>query len=145
MNRQIHKIKDGIQQKINEIVWDESKGCWITKNDADSMDTSVETDDSINSPSVEPEQNKEHISDDLEEAAKIAKREFIARFNWSGNQETGFSEGAKWMKEQMMKDVTTATCCGANAFQSVWYFDDLKSDDVAAGDKIKVIIIKEEE
>lgn len=57
----------------------------------------------------------------------------------------GFIAGVKWLKEQMMKDVTTATCCGANAFQPVWCFDDLKSGDIAAGDKIKVIIIKEEE
>ena len=33
---------------------------------------------------------------EIQEQAKLAKREFIARHNWSGNQETGFKEGAKW-------------------------------------------------
>lgn len=33
---------------------------------------------------------------EIQEQAKIAKREFIARHNWSGNQETGFQEGAQW-------------------------------------------------
>ena len=43
--------------------------------------------------------------EEIKEQAKIAKREFLARHNWSGNQETGFQEGAKWADQHPKNNI----------------------------------------
>lgn len=50
----------------------------------------------------------EVIQKRIEEAAKKAKTDFLNRFNWSGNQETGFKKGAVWMLNNLWISVEEA-------------------------------------
>lgn len=141
MNTQVQKIKDEIERRVNQFKHARQEA----EYDANKLSLGAriamceELLVFINSLPEEP------INDNLEKEVKAYLQ-------------TNFPDGlgfpsvpkvahhfAKWQKKQMMKDATYATCCGLHAFQALWCFDNLKTSDVVAGDRVKVIIVKEEE
>jgi hypothetical protein len=63
----------------------------------------------------------------IQEQAKIAKREFLARFDWSGNQETGFQKGAKWADQHPSVDTIKKIVCYALKKTNILLAEDLEN------------------
>lgn len=92
---------------------------------------------------------EEFISDDLEEAAKNhADKNYVEWLDIVSGDERddhypvseAFKAGANWHKEQMMKNVIEATARPDDG--EIWC--NLESFQLEDGDKVKVIIIKDE-
>jgi len=98
---------------------------------------------------------EEPVSEDLEEAAKIYARGEYDRKNPSSLpwQCKGcyspliyaFKAGAKWHKEQMMKDAVDGGCFSyRNGYKHISCDIDENLTNIKLGDKVKLIIIKED-
>lgn len=108
---------------------------------------------------------EEPVSEDLEQAAIAAAdedmqgRQIMEESNenrqlYSRIFRRGFKAGAKWQKQQMMKDAITVTILPANLEETEFCLDDydevkhitrlVKEENLKIGDKVKVIVIKEE-
>ena len=90
--------------------------------------------------------DEEPVSDDLDEAAN----NFIAPYhevsecgeNWNIHPKEAFKAGANWQKQQMMKDAIELPLYLDGDFLTVDY--DFTESGYKVGDKVKMIIIKEE-
>ena len=102
---------------------------------------------------------EEPVSEDLEEAAIMHYKdvmEYEVKTGLKPSYMTSFKAGAKWQKEQMMKDVILETTVviekdgSAEDFNEVEcsYYEDSEILEVPKwakdGDKVKVIVIKED-
>ena len=94
---------------------------------------------------------EEPVSEELEEEIKKYLHEVYDRDTTVGDVARHF---AKWQKQRMMKDAITATILPANLEETEFCLDDydevkhitrlVKEENLKIGDKVKVIVIKEE-
>lgn len=92
--------------------------------------------------------------DDLEEVARAYSEQVTDGHNYR-DLTCGFKAGAKWQKEQMMKDAVdikviesyNPTCEPNERLHGISFIYDCKNDNqyLIAGDRAKIIIVKEEE
>ena len=96
---------------------------------------------------------EETVSNDLEEAAKNVGQKYFpdedniwARPNYEAvKAECAFMDGAKWQKEQLMKDAVYGLVCGHDESSPAWIdLNLLNKPNVKVGTEVKLIIIKDE-
>jgi hypothetical protein len=85
----------------------------------------------------------------LEEAAGLYldNHKPLTRYNW-GDLEEAFIAGAKWQKQQMMKDAVEGKIYGYDdgSFELIASWLDMpKSPIFKDGDKVKIVIVKSDE
>lgn len=88
-------------------------------------------------------------SEDLEKAATRAayhQYQNIESDYISENEKNKFIEGAKWKKEQMMKDAVEGKILRASLKNDEFRIvsDKIQNDNLKVGDKVKIIVIKED-
>ena len=98
---------------------------------------------------------EEPASEDLEEATHKYSREWYAKRIGTNPKCNGcyshikdaFTAGAKWQKQQIMKDAVEGVIDIRKwpAKAQVEFYDRLPDFDVRTGDKVKIIIVKEEQ
>lgn len=91
----------------------------------------------------------------LEEAAEEYRRESIKKSvipqidgpvsEYGGNIKSAFIAGAKWQKEQILKDTVGGMVCATITNQvAISFFSPLPKE-LKAGDKVRIVVIREEE
>lgn len=80
------------------------------------------------------------------EAAKLYANTHTEWYDSEGNPNVApaFEAGAKWQKEQMMKDAVDAEAVYMTG-EGTLFNPEVLPDNIKPGDKVKVIIVKEEE
>lgn len=125
--RDIIKLIDSLQQEQPEVDLEEAAGNWAESHYKDSVSQQVCADDFIAGAKCQKEQMMNEWLEDRDGCF------------WDGVE-----EGKKAMKEQMMKESVegyyAVTTVGHFAF-----FPDEPIKDLCCGDKVRVIIVKEDE
>ena len=145
---------DTYEKKYNEAMLraDEAvqKGC-LDKDMFDIIFPPEESEDEvvINGHKVEYDKDKdaitmEAIPNDLEEAAKAAATE-VYTYTFQGMDDLIglFKAGAKWQKEQMLKEAVDTMITTNLAARPTIYIDNLERFGFKYGDKVHLVIIKE--
>ena len=83
---------------------------------------------------------KEPVSEELEEAAN----KYADKHPTCGLAKQSFKAGAQWQKEQMMKDAIDTVMVYDDLNDLVPGIEDLSINGYTVGDKVKVIIVKED-
>lgn len=83
---------------------------------------------------------KDPVSEELEEAAN----KYADKHPTCGLAKQSFKAGAQWQKEQMMKDALDTVMVYDDLNDLVPGIEDLSINGYTVGDKVKVIIVKED-
>ena len=95
-----------------------------------------------------PKLQEEPVSEDLEESAKLHVIETRGEdIVWDENARCAmldFKDGAKWQKEQLMKDAVEGIVCSQRGDMAIVKSSILFPTNLMKGEKVKLIIVKED-